>query len=151
MATPKVGELTVSEESYIEAIYSLIQEQGYARVADIAEALDVKPPSVTHMIQKLDDQKFVDYTRYRGVVLTLKGKQLAGALEKRHQALKTFLVMIGVRQDKAEKDACELEHRIDRETMERLVEFMEFMQSTSQAQSLNRFRSSKKAGESSQH
>jgi len=152
MEAHRIGKLTVSEESYIETIHSLIHEQGYARVADIAETLNVKPPSVTNMIKRLDEQKFVNYTRYRGVVLTPKGKQLAGALEKRHQALKRFLIMIGISEEKAEKDACEIEHRIDRETVEKLAKFVKFMQSAPQTSSiLKNFRSSEKTGELSQH
>ena len=122
-------ELSESEEGYVETIYSLIREHGYARVSDIAATLSVKPPSVTNMLRRLDEQKFVTYTRYRGVVLTRKGKVLAETLEKRHQALKKFLVMIGVSKENAEKDACEIEHRIKRETMEKLTKFVDFVQS----------------------
>jgi DtxR family Mn-dependent transcriptional regulator len=152
MEAPRIGRLTVAEEGYIEAIYTLIQEQGYARVADIAATLNVKPPSVTNMIKKLDEQKFVNYTRYRGVVLTSKGRELAGALEKRHQALKRFLAMIGVSEAKAEQDACELEHRMDRETVERLTEFVEFMQSAHPTSTtIKKLRPTKRTGKRSQH
>lgn len=121
-------------------------------MADIAETLNVKPPSVTNMIKRLDEQKFVNYKRYRGVVLTPKGDQLAAALEKRHQTLKRFLVMIGVSEEKAEKDACEIEHKIDRETVEKLAKFVDFMQSASQPfSSLKNSRPSGKTGEFSQH
>jgi DtxR family Mn-dependent transcriptional regulator len=123
-----INRLSETEEGYVETIYTLIQQHGYARVADIAEALNVTPPSVTNMLQKLDEQKFVKYTRYRGVVLTLKGKSVAKTLERRHQALKKFLIMIGVSEKTAEKDACELEHKINRETVEKLAKFVEFVQ-----------------------
>lgn len=132
MKAEKTPGLTESEESYIEVVHSLIKKHGYARVADIAIALNVKPPSVTNMLQRLDEQKFVDYTRYRGVILTNKGKLLANTLEKRHKALKNFLTIIGVREKKAEKDACEIEHRISRETAEKLGKFVEFIQSAPQ-------------------
>ena len=46
---------TPSMEDYIEQIYMLIEEKGYARVSDIAEALAVHPSSVTKMFQKLDN------------------------------------------------------------------------------------------------
>lgn len=130
MQTTRTARLTPSEEGYIETIHSLIKKQGYARVSDIAATLNVKPPSVTNMIKRLDAQEFVNYTRYRGVVLSAKGRVLAEALEKRHQALKRFLTMIGVGNKKAEKDACEIEHQIDRETVEMIGKFVEFMQST---------------------
>ena len=129
MEIVKAVELSESEEGYVETIYSLIREHGYARVADIAITLNVKPPSVTNMLQKLDEQKFVTYTRYRGVTLTQKGKSLAETLERRHQALKKFLIMIGVSEENAEKNACEIEHKINRETAEKLTKFVEFVQS----------------------
>jgi DtxR family Mn-dependent transcriptional regulator len=125
----EMDRLSESEEGYVEAIYSLIREHGYARVADIAATLDVKPPSVTRMLQRLDEQKFVNYTRYRGVILTPKGKSLAETLARRHQALKEFLIMIGVREKSAERSACEIEHKIDSEIIEKLVKFVEFVES----------------------
>ncbi len=121
--------LSESEEGYVETVYSLIKEHGYARVADIAAALSVKPPSVTSMLQRLDQQKFVAYRRYRGVVLTSKGRLLAEALERRHRALKEFLVMIGVSEEQAEKDACTVEHKMNKETVNKLAKFVEFARS----------------------
>ena len=47
-------ELSKSEEGYIETIHALIREHGFARVADIAKTLDIKPPSVTNMLKRLD-------------------------------------------------------------------------------------------------
>ena len=65
-----------SMEDYIEQIYLLIDEKGYARVSDIAEALSVHPSSVTKMVQKLDKDEYLIYEKYRGLVLTSKGKKL---------------------------------------------------------------------------
>ncbi len=147
MESSKLFTLSVSEESYVETIHSLIKEHGYARVADIATTLNVKPPSVTNMLQKLDEQKFVNYTRYRGVVLTSKGKTLAATLERRHQALKKFLTMIGVSEKNAEKDACEIEHKINRETVEKMAKFVDFVQSAPQKPSfLEHFKHYDKTG-----
>ena len=129
MTTSNPIALSQSEQTYVETIYSLIREHGYARVADVATELGVKPPSVTSMLQKLDEQKFVTYTKYRGVVLTRKGRILARALERRHHAMKEFLIMIGVSEENADKDSCEIEHKIDGKTVEKLASFVEFMQS----------------------
>ena len=130
--------LSESEGEYVETIHNLIVEHGYARVADIATMLHIKPPSVTNMLQKLDKQRFVTYRRYRGVVLTSKGKMLARTMEKRHQALRSFLIMIGVSEENAEKDACEIEHRVNRETIEKLGKFMKALQSTQTLQHLEK-------------
>lgn len=67
---------TPSMEDYIEQIYNLIEEKGYARVSDIAEGLSVHPSSVTKMVQKLDRDEYLVYEKYRGLVLTPKGKKL---------------------------------------------------------------------------
>ena len=133
MKTTTTAEISETEQTYVETIHSLIRKHGYARAVDIAAALNVKPPSVTSMLQKLDEEKLVIYTRYRGVVLTSEGRLLAETLERRHQALRRFLIMIGIREEDAEKDACEIEHRISPETVERLAGFVEFMQSDAQA------------------
>lgn len=69
MATP-------SMEDYIEQIYILIEQKGYARVSDIAESLSVHPSSVTKMVQKLDKDEYLVYEKYRGFTLTPKGKKL---------------------------------------------------------------------------
>ena len=152
MEKAKTVKLSESEEGYIETIYSLIREHGYARVADIANTLNVKPPSVTNMLQKLDEQKFVTYTRYRGVVLTTRGKLLAETLERRHQALKKFLIMIGVSEEAAEKDACEIEHKIIRETIEKLTKFVEFVQSAQETPLfLKHFKEFEKTGKRPKH
>ncbi len=148
----EVNRLSETEEGYVETIHGLIREHGYARVTDIAYALDVKPPSVTNMLQKLDAQKFVTYTRYRGVVLTSKGKLLAEILEQRHQALKKFLIMIGVSKETAEKDACEIEHKINRETIGKLTRFVEFVQSAPETPLfLKHFKEFEKTGKRPRH
>jgi DtxR family Mn-dependent transcriptional regulator len=55
--------------------------------------------------------------------------------------------MIGVSEENAEKNACEIEHKVNRETIEKLVEFMEFLQSASQTPSfLEHFEQYKKTG-----
>lgn len=128
----EVNRSSESEERYVEAINNIARERGYARVADLATTLDVKPPSVTSMLQKLDEQRFVNYTKYRGVLLTSKGKSLAGILARRHQTLKRFLTMMGISGKNAEKDACKIKHKIDGETIERFDEFVEFVESAPQ-------------------
>ncbi len=67
---------TPSMEDYLERIYQLIESKGYARVSDIAETLEVHPSSVTKMVQKLDKQEYLVYEKYRGLILTAKGKKL---------------------------------------------------------------------------
>lgn len=87
---------TPSMEDYIEQIYLLIDEKGYARVSDIAEALSVHPSSVTKMVQKLDKDEYLIYEKYRGLVLTSKGKKIGERLVYRHDLLEQFMRIIGL-------------------------------------------------------
>lgn len=119
MATP-------SMEDYLERIYKLIDEKGYARVSDIAEGLEVHPSSVTKMIQKLDKDNYLVYEKYRGLVLTSKGQKMGKRLVDRHQLLEEFLTMIGVSEDTIYKDVEGIEHHLSWDSItciETLIEY----------------------------
>ncbi|SDY00748.1 transcriptional regulator MntR [Thermoactinomyces sp. DSM 45892] len=121
MATP-------SMEDYLENIYQLIDQKGYARVSDIAEALSVHPSSVTKMVQKLDQNKYLVYEKYRGLVLTAKGKKVGKRLVDRHQLLEKFLRLIGVREEFVYQDVEGIEHHLSWDSItcvENLVDYLE--------------------------
>ena len=116
-----------SAEDYLETIYFLSKEKGYARVLEIARALGVRPPSVTQMLKKLRDMGLVHYERYGKVMLTEKGEELAREVRKRHVRLKLFLIALGLPEHLAEEDACAMEHVLHEETVlafGRLAEFI---------------------------
>lgn len=113
-------------EDYLERIYKLIDEKGYARVSDIAEGLEVHPSSVTKMIQKLDKDNYLIYEKYRGLVLTNKGKKMGKRLMDRHDLLESFLKTIGVQEDNIYQDVEGIEHHLSWDSItciESLVEF----------------------------
>jgi len=112
--------LTSSMEDYLEKIYELMKEKGYARVSDIASSLSVQPSSVTKMIQKLDEKQLVTYEKYRGIVLTPKGEQLGRLMKQRHKRLEEFLRMIGVGEATIQKDVEGIEHHVSPSTMNAL-------------------------------
>jgi predicted transcriptional regulator len=51
-------------EDYLEVIYELIQQKGYATSVDISESLNVSAPSVTKMLQRLDESKYCHGRKY---------------------------------------------------------------------------------------
>ena len=115
-----------SMEDYLERIYKLIDEKGYARVSDIAEGLEVHPSSVTKMIQKLDKDEYLIYEKYRGLILTSKGKKVGKRLVDRHQLLEEFLQMIGVQEENIYRDVEGIEHHLSWDSItciESLVEY----------------------------
>jgi Mn-dependent DtxR family transcriptional regulator len=117
-------ELTKALEMYVKVAYELEEEMGTATVSDMAHRLGVKAPSVTAALQKLDTMGMVKYRRYQNVKLTRVGKTLAKKLHDRNKTLMDFLLMIGVDKDIAETDACEIEHVVNPETIERLADYL---------------------------
>lgn len=119
---------TPSMEDYIEQIYNLIHSKGYARVSDIAEHLDVHPSSVTKMVQKLDKDNFVDYEKYRGFVLSEKGKKIGKKLVFRHELLEDFLEIIGVDEENIYNDVEGIEHHLSWNSIDRIGDLVRYFE-----------------------
>jgi len=123
---PSPREQTPRKEDYVEIIYELIREKGYAKPVDIANHLHVTPPTVTGMLDRLHDEQLIVHRKYGGIVLTEKGNSMAAGLGQRHALLVAFLKLLGVDESVAQKDTEGLEHYIGsgtRELLERLVEY----------------------------
>ncbi|HLR66434.1 transcriptional regulator MntR [Virgibacillus alimentarius] len=120
---------TPSMEDYIEQIYNLIETKGYARVSDLAEALMVHPSSVTKMVQKLDKDNYLNYEKYRGFVLTSKGKKIGERLVFRHELLEEFLEIIGVNEEKIYDDVEGIEHHLSWESIDRIGDLVNYFKS----------------------
>jgi Mn-dependent DtxR family transcriptional regulator len=123
---------TPSMEDYLEKIYKLIDEKGYARVSDIAEGLEVHPSSVTKMIQKLDKDNYLIYEKYRGLVLTNKGKKMGKRLVDRHQLLESFLTTIGVQDENIYQDVEGIEHHLSWDSITCIETLVEYFRRDSQ-------------------
>lgn len=111
-------------EDYLEVIYELIQEKGYATTVDISSYLNVSSPSVTKMMQKLDETGYLKYEKYRGIKLTNEGIRIARNIRNRHGLLAEFFMLIGIDEETANNDAEGIEHHLHPETMKKLEEFI---------------------------
>lgn len=119
---------TPSMEDYIEQIYKLIEDKGYARVSDIAEALSVHPSSVTKMVQKLDKDGYLIYEKYRGLVLTARGKKIGKRLVARHELLEQFLTIIGVDEEQIYHDVEGIEHHLSWNAIDRIGDLVQYFE-----------------------
>ena len=111
-------------EDYLEVIYELIKKKGYATQADISESLSVSSPSVTKMLQRLDETKYLKYEKYRGINLTQEGIEVAENIHEKHGLLSEFFKMIGVDEGIANIDAEGVEHHLHSKTLKKLREFI---------------------------
>ncbi len=117
---------TPSMEDYLERIYLLIEDKGYARVSDIAEALEVHPSSVTKMVQKLDKKEYLVYEKYRGLILTSKGKKVGKRLVYRHELLEEFMNIIGVDKENIYDDVEGIEHHLSWDAIDRIGDLVQY-------------------------
>lgn len=122
---PKISQHESSAaQDYLETIYELIESKGYAKVVEIAQRLGLKGPSVTRMIQKLSREGFLKYEKYRGVIMTTRGKQTAIDMQRRHQLLRDFLMSLGVDAKTADRDAEGMEHHVSPLTLKCLARWL---------------------------
>jgi Mn-dependent DtxR family transcriptional regulator len=111
-------------EDYLEVIYELIQQKGYATTADISKYLNVSSPSVTKMVKKLDENKYLIYEKYRGLSLTREGINIAKNMHEKHSLFAEFLKIIGIDDETAHLDAEGIEHHLHPQTIKKLESFI---------------------------
>ncbi|MHA1788492.1 MAG: metal-dependent transcriptional regulator [Candidatus Helarchaeota archaeon] len=121
--------ITRNIEDYLEAIYNITQEQGYAQTKEIAENLRVTSPSVSGMLKKLKQLGFINYEKYSPVTLTPKGEQIAKKVQEEHTTIKCLLELLSVPKNIADEDACTIEHNLHKATITQLKKFVAFIYS----------------------
>lgn len=119
--------LTPSMEDYIEMIYRLSRKSCFIRVNDLAERLNVQPPSVTKMMQKLHDKDLLNYEKYGVISLTDEGERLGLFFLMRHNTLKELLFLLGADKN-IQRDVEQIEHHISADTFESLYALVKFFQ-----------------------
>jgi Mn-dependent DtxR family transcriptional regulator len=118
---------SISTEDYLERIAELTERKGFARAVDIASVLEVSQPSVTAMVQRLAREGYLHYEKYRGLLLTDKGRAVALQIKSRHTTLKRFLSVIGVDEQTQENDIEGWEHCLSASTVDRLGKLADFL------------------------
>ena len=122
-------ESTATREDYLEIISELVDLKGYATTLDISRYMNVSPPSVTKMLQKLDEGGYLEYEKYHGINLTEKGKQTANTIRQKHGILLDFFEILGVGIDIANQDIEGIEHHLNPKTIRQLRKFITFLKS----------------------
>lgn len=113
-----------SAEDYLEAMLILEEEKGYIRSVDIARRLGVSKPSVSYACKRLRESGYINMDANGPIALAPAGYKIAKRIYERHKALTAFLSKLGVSEDQAEEDACEIEHVISHETYVAICDFV---------------------------
>ena len=117
--------LSESAEMMIKNINQLAADEKRVRTSDLAVKTELKPATVTEMIQRLGDLGLVDYEAYHGVHLTKQGQHVADVIEHRFNILERFMTeILGVDAEEAAEVACRMEHVLTRDVEHKLTTFL---------------------------
>lgn len=114
-------------EDYLEVISELVELKGYANTIEISRYLNVSAPSVTKMLQRLDENGYLKYEKYKGINLTQKGNTIADTVRQKHGILLEFFKMLGINHGIANQDTEGIEHHLNPQTIRQLRKFVTFL------------------------
>ena len=117
---------TISKEDYIKAIYQLESYPDKSvSTTDVANKLEVSKAATSEMVQRLSEQGFLNYEKYRGMSLTEDGKRTALHVIRRHRIWELFLVdVLGLTWSEVHAEAEILEHSTSDFLIERLDKYL---------------------------
>jgi Mn-dependent DtxR family transcriptional regulator len=111
-----------SAEDYLETMLILQEEHGYIRSIDIAKHLGITKPSVSYAVKRLKESGYINMEPNGPITFAEPGLEIAKRIYERHKTLTSFLELLGVEAEQAEKDACEIEHVISDESYNAVCE-----------------------------
>lgn len=114
-------------EDYLEVIAELVELKGYATTLDISRYMNVSAPSVTQMLQRLDEDGMLEYEKYHGINLTARGSQVAEGIRQKHGTLLEFFEILGIGYDAASEDVEGIEHHMNARTLRQLRKFITYL------------------------
>jgi Mn-dependent DtxR family transcriptional regulator len=115
-----------STEDHLERIHELVEQKGYARVADLAASLHLSRSAVSNMVRRLAKRGFVNYEKYRGFTLTAEGLAVARHVKERHQTLTEMLDLLGLSPDTVKQEVEAVEHHLRPETLRVFTKLVRF-------------------------
>ncbi|HOD54280.1 MAG TPA: metal-dependent transcriptional regulator [Candidatus Cloacimonadota bacterium] len=122
-------ELSSSLEDYLEALYHIVKSKQAARAKDLVNRLKVTAASVTGALRVLAEKGLINYAPYELITLTPYGEKIAKDVVRRHEVLKEFMVkVLTVDEKEADDAACQMEHSIPKNILERFMKFIDFVE-----------------------
>src|SRR5256885_5314823 len=113
---------STAAEEYLQAIYTLADENGHVVSARLAEFRGFSAPAVSEMVHRLERDGLVSLDGHKEVHLTKTGKTQADSIVRRHRLAERFLVgILGFGWWKNHQEAERLEHAMSPEMEARMV------------------------------
>lgn len=115
--------VTESEENYLESILMISEKKDRVKAVDIARKLDFSKPSVSYAMKNLQEKGLIIVGDNNDISLTKTGKAIAEEIYERHRVVAKVLMSLGVDEETAYEDSCEIEHRISQQTFDKIKQF----------------------------
>jgi Mn-dependent DtxR family transcriptional regulator len=113
-----------SAEDYLESILILQERLGQVRSIDIVNELGYSKPSVSIAMKKLRENGYIHMASDGCITLNESGREIAYRIYGRHKTITRFFTLLGVSPGIAAEDACKVEHDLNNETFEKILEFV---------------------------
>ena len=114
-----------SAEDYLETILILSERLPVVRSIDIAVELGYSKPSVSIAMKNLREKGHITVSSAGFITLTESGLAIASSIYERHTVLSNWLISLGVPEETALTDACNMEHQISEESFNAMKKFIE--------------------------
>lgn len=120
-------QLSEAHEDFLKAIVMLGgTPEAPVRQVDVARRLGITKPSVNKAMNILREDGYLTQSYYGKITLTQKGYEYGLSVYERHELLANFLSKaVGIPRDRAEEEACRMEHAISDESFEKWREYIE--------------------------
>ena len=118
-----MAKINQSKEDYLEAILLLSKNQQFVHQIDVARKIGVSQPAVQKALKNLKGEGLIEADGLH-IYLTSKGASYAEEIYTKHCTLKKFLISLGVEEEIAEKDACQMEHALSLQTYQAIKNYV---------------------------
>lgn len=116
-------EITKSNEDYLEAILRF-ENEGQTKSVDVANSVGVTKTAVNIAVKELEQKGLATKESYKGIVLTDKGREIATKVYGTHTLLRTLYKQLGISDEVAELECCQIEHILSEETLACIKKFV---------------------------
>ncbi|MEB8125841.1 metal-dependent transcriptional regulator [Staphylococcus casei] len=119
--------LTEEKEDYLKAILTHDGDRSFVSNKTLSQYLNIKPPSVSEMVNRLEKSGYVETKPYKGVQLSKEGLTYTLDIIKRHRLLELFLIKIlQYNWEEVHQEAEVLEHKVSHLFVERLDKLLDY-------------------------
>lgn len=129
------NDITHSWGHYLTAIFALHEEQGYARLSDVANKLGISKGSLSTSLKPLFKKNLIFEDENKHLFLSEIGRKMAMRVQKAFSVVYFLLGdFLGLDDETAQIDACKLEHLLSEKSTGKLLQLVKALKANPELQ-----------------